>query len=95
MDIRDIQAGSTAAPESSRRARAAAGASSSRQGGSVDRVALSQMAQAIQQARRAAEAVPEVREERVEEVRGRLATGSLVPHPTQIARALLDQHILD
>jgi len=96
MEIRDIQAGSAGAPEASR-TRALGSAPPSGQGreGSVDRVALSDQAQALQQVRRAALAVPEVREERVEEVRSGIADGSLVPDPGRIARALLDQHILD
>jgi flagellar biosynthesis anti-sigma factor FlgM len=98
MEIRDIQAGGASAPEASRRTRGVGSASSpsaNTREGSVDRVALSDQAQALQHARRAALAVPEIREERVEEIRSGVADGSLVPDPGRIARALLDQHILD
>jgi negative regulator of flagellin synthesis FlgM len=96
MEIRDIQAGGASAPEPSRRTR---GPESSRQAGGADRgsgdqVALSGQAQALQQARRAALAVPEVRQDRVDDIRARIADGSLVVDPARIARALLDQQIL-
>lgn len=96
MDIREIQSRTTGAADESRGARAvgptpAAGSSTDP---SADRVTLSARAQALQEARRAALAVPEVRTDVVEEVRGRVASGTLVPDPERIARALIDQGIL-
>jgi flagellar biosynthesis anti-sigma factor FlgM len=61
---------------------------------SSDRVTMSDRAQALHDARRAALAVPEVRQDRVEAVRRDLAAGLLVPDPRRVAQALLEQSIL-
>ena len=96
MDIKNIQSGSAGAAEPSRRARGvdqnkpAAQASE----GSSDLVALSGQAQALQQSRKAALSVPEVRTDRVQEIRSKIADGGLRIDPARIAKALLDQNIL-
>jgi anti-sigma28 factor (negative regulator of flagellin synthesis) len=38
--------------------------------------------------------MPEVRTDRVQEIRERLAQGEIVPDPSRIARALLDQGVV-
>jgi negative regulator of flagellin synthesis FlgM len=99
MDIRDVQAGQSGASaptEASRRTRSVDSvAGESSQPDSRDQVALSPEAQALQQARRAAEDVPEVRQDRVDEIRRALASGTLVPDPIRIARALIAQGVLE
>ncbi len=96
MDIREIQPRTTGAADESRGARAVGSSSAPRdtQDSSPDRVTLSARAQAFQEARRAALAVPEVRSDRVEELRSRLGAGTLQPDPDAIARALRDQGLL-
>ncbi|MBI3634966.1 MAG: flagellar biosynthesis anti-sigma factor FlgM [Candidatus Rokubacteria bacterium] len=96
MDIREIQSRNTGAADESRGPRAvgptpAAGASTDP---STDRVTLSARAQALQEVRRAALSVPEVRNDVVTETRGRVADGTLVPDPERIARALIDQGVI-
>jgi flagellar biosynthesis anti-sigma factor FlgM len=61
---------------------------------SSDRVTVSDRAQALNDTRRAALAVPEVRQDRVDAIRRELAAGSLVPDPRRVAQALLDQSVL-
>ena len=98
MDIRDIQSGNTGATEPSRRSRGTGGVGSPPANqtpeSSSDSVALSGQAQALQQVRRAALDVPEVRQDRVSEIRDQVSKGSLVLDPSRIARALLDQNVL-
>ena len=99
MDIRDIQAGNTGAAEPSRRSRGTGGVGSTppvnqTPESTSDSVALSGQAQALQQVRRAALDVPEVRQDRVSEIRDQVSKGSLVLDPSRIARALLDQNVL-
>ncbi len=93
MDIRDIRPRATGPAEEPRGPRGVEPASTPRPAPDrgADRVTLSDRAQAFQEARRAALAVPDVRTDRVETLRARLADGSLVPDPDRIARALLDQ----
>lgn len=62
---------------------------------SPDRVTMSNRARALDETRQAALAVPEVRQSRVEEIKRKLADGSLVPDPDRIARALIAQGALD
>jgi flagellar biosynthesis anti-sigma factor FlgM len=96
MDIRDIQSRSTGAADESRSTRGVGASSASRAAAdrTPDSVTLSNRAQAFQETRRAALAAPDVRTERVEEVRSRLAGGSLVPDPERIARALIAQGLV-
>jgi flagellar biosynthesis anti-sigma factor FlgM len=61
---------------------------------SSDRVTVSDRAQALNDVRRAALAVPEVRQDRVDAVRKKLEAGALDPDPRRIAQALLEQSIL-
>jgi flagellar biosynthesis anti-sigma factor FlgM len=93
MDIRDIQSRNTGPADESRSTRGVGSSAASRRAAdrSPDSVTLSDRAQAFQETRRAALAVPDVRSERVEAVRAKLADGSLGPDPDRIARALLDQ----
>lgn len=97
MDIRDIQSRNTGAADEARGARSVGSSSSARPAAdrSSDRVTLSDRAQALQETRRAALDVPEVRSDRVNAVRARLADGSLAPDPERIARALLAQGLVD
>ena len=92
MDIKDIQSSGPSPLEPSRRA---ASSQSAAQGGTpdqpVDRITMSDEAQAFQNARRAALAVPEVRLDRVEALRQQYAAGELTPDPDAIARALVAQ----
>ena len=95
MDIKDIQSGTPAPLDPTRDTRppvapAASGAPDRRD----DSVTMSGQAQAFQQARLAALAVPEVRTDRVEALRRQLASGELRPDPARIAEALLSQDIL-
>jgi negative regulator of flagellin synthesis FlgM len=96
MDIKDIQSGSPAALDPVRDTRAAAAStpSSGTPDQPGDSVTMSDQAQAFQQARHAALAVPEIRTDRVEAVRRQLATGELRPDSTRIAQALISQDIL-
>jgi flagellar biosynthesis anti-sigma factor FlgM len=96
MDIRDIQSRSTGPTDESRSARGVGASAASRAAAdrTPDSVTLSNRAQAFQETRRAALAAPDVRTDRVEDVRGRLASGGLVPDPERIARALLEQGVL-
>jgi negative regulator of flagellin synthesis FlgM len=99
MDIREIQSSNTGATEASRRSRGTGGAGSTppvtqSAETSSDSVALSGQAQALQQVRRAALEVPEVRQDRVTEIRDQVSKGALVLDPSRIARALLEQNVL-
>jgi negative regulator of flagellin synthesis FlgM len=90
MDIRDVQSQGTDPADESR----TDGSSSSAwhtERPLDDHVSLSNRAQALQDARRAALDVPDVRTDRVEALRRQIQTGSLVPDPDRIARALLGQ----
>ena len=95
MDIRDIQSTGASQPTQGSRG---TGSSKPSQGsgasGDRDRVTVSARAQAIHSARQAALAMPEVRTDRVQEIRERLAQGEIVPDPSRIARALLDQGVV-
>ena len=96
MDIRDIQSRTTGQADESRGARGVGSSAASRAAAdrTPDSVTLSNRAQAFQQTRRAALAVPEVRSDVVERVRAGLASGSIVPDPERIARALLEQGVV-
>ena len=96
MDIKDIQSGGLAKPESTRDVRATTPSTPppSSVDQPVDRVTMSDQAQALQQLRLAALAVPEVRMDRVEALRRQLASGKLRPDPHRIAQALLSQGII-
>jgi flagellar biosynthesis anti-sigma factor FlgM len=96
MDIRDIPSRTTGPADESRAARGVAPSATPRAAAdrSPDSVTLSDRAQAFQETRRAALAVPDVRSERVDQVRAKLAGGSLVPDPERIARALLEQGVV-
>ncbi len=96
MDIREIQPRSTGAADESRGPRAVGSTPAPRDASepSPDRLTLSERAQALQDARRAALAVPDVRTDVVDQVRRRLADGSLRPDPDRIAHALLAQGLL-
>lgn len=59
-----------------------------------DIVSRGSRAQASEESRRAAPVISEVRGDRVEAVRGRLAAGTLGVDPEQIAGVLLDQGII-
>jgi len=96
MDIQDIQSGGPSALEPTRGARAvspaAKGGTASQPSG--DTVSMSEQAQAFQQARRLALAVPDVRLDHVEPLRQKYAAGELRPDPDAIARALLAQGVV-
>lgn len=96
MDIRDIQSRNAGPADEPRGARGVGSANASRASAERpgDRLTLSDRAQAFQEIRRAALAVPDVRIDRVEAVRAALADGSLVPDPERIARALLAQGLV-
>ena len=95
MDIRDIQSAGASQPTHGSRGAGSSKQSQSAAGsGDRDRVTVSARAQAIQSARQAALAMPDVRADRVQEIRQRLAQGEIVPDPNRIARALLDQGVL-
>jgi negative regulator of flagellin synthesis FlgM len=97
MDIRDVQTGNAGAAQSSSRARRVDPARPGAGGApdaAGDRVTMSDRAQVLQRLRQAALAVPEVRLDRVESLKRRLAEGTLVPDPDRIARALIDQRAL-
>ena len=96
MDIQDIQSGGPSALDPTRAARAA---SSAAKGGAHpdkpgDSVSMSDQAQAFQEARRLALAVPDVRVDRVEALRQKYAAGELRPDPQAIARALVAQGVV-
>jgi len=55
---------------------------------------MSNRARALDEARQAALAVPEIREDRVHEVKRRLDQGLLAPDLDRIARALIGQGVL-
>jgi len=96
MDIQDIQSGGPSALEPTRGARAASpqakGGTASQPGG--DTVSMSEQAQAFQEARRLALAIPDVRLDRVEPLRQKYAAGELRPDPHAIARALVLQGVV-
>jgi len=96
MDIRDVHSRGTNPADQTRGARSVGSSSSPRntEGGSDDRVTLSNRAQNLQDARRAALDVPDVRTDRVEALRGRIKSGSLVPDQNRIAKALLGQGVV-
>ena len=96
MDIRDVGSRNVNPADQTRGARNVGQAPASRHAsdGSDDRVTLSARAQALQETRRAALEVPEVRTDRVEAVRGKLADGTLRVDAEQIARSLLAQGIV-
>jgi flagellar biosynthesis anti-sigma factor FlgM len=96
MDIRDIQSRNTGPADEARSARRVGASSSAKPAPdrSSDHVSLSERAQALQETRRAALDVPEVRSDRVNAVRAKLADGSLTPDPERIARALLAQGLV-
>lgn len=68
--------------------------SSREAGGSPDAVQVSERGRLLAELRRAAQAVPEVRSERVEEVRRGLASGKPELSPETIAQALLRHGVL-
>jgi flagellar biosynthesis anti-sigma factor FlgM len=96
MDIQDIQSGGPSALEPTRGARAASpaakGGTPAHQSG--DSVSMSDQAQAFQEARRLALAIPDVRLDRVEALRQKYAAGELRPDPQAIARALVTQGVV-
>lgn len=59
--------------------------------GRSDSVTLSERAAALQRARRAAKAAPDVRAARVEELRQQVASGTYVVDPDALARSLLER----
>ena len=96
MDIQDIQSGGPSALDPTRGARAA---SSAAKGGAHphqpgDSVSMSHQAQAFQEARRLALAVPDVRVDRADALRQKYAAGELRPDPQAIARALVAQGVV-
>jgi flagellar biosynthesis anti-sigma factor FlgM len=97
MDIRDVQPGQAPAPEPGRRIRQ--GQTSSLpvggQQGAGDHVTMSDRAHAFQEVRQAALTVPDVRADRVREVRARLAAGRWVPDVDRLARLLIARGVLD
>lgn len=96
MDIREIRSRNTGPADQSQGPQGVAPSQASRgpTDHTPDRVTLSERAQAFQETRRAALAVPDVRTDRVDAVRRGLAEGSLVPDPERVARALLAQGIV-
>lgn len=96
MDIRDIQSRNTGAADEARSTRGVGGVPAPRPSTDhpADRLTLSDRARVLQEVRRAALAVPDVRTERVEAVRAGLADGSVTPDPERIARALLAQGLV-
>lgn len=62
---------------------------------SADGLQLSDLGRLLAELRKAAEAVPEVRSERVQELRQAIRSGELVANPDAIAEALVRQGILD
>lgn len=96
MGIRDVQSRNIGPADEPHGPRSAQQAPATPSGSdrSDDGVALSARAHALQEARRAALDVPEVRTERVEALRRTLARGSAAVDPKRIARALLDQGIV-
>jgi len=102
MDIRDVQPGQAPVPEPARRIRqgqtpdrSAPGLPSGGGQGAGDHVALSDRARAFQEVRQAALTVPDVRADRVREVRARLAAAELVPDVDRLARLLIARGVLD
>jgi negative regulator of flagellin synthesis FlgM len=96
MDIRDVNSRGTNPADEARSTRGVGASSSARNAEpqSNDRVTLSNRAQAFQEARRAALDVPDVRTDRVEALRRQVQSGSLVPDPDRIAKALLAQGVV-
>jgi flagellar biosynthesis anti-sigma factor FlgM len=96
MDIRDVRSRGTNPADESRGTRGVGPSQAARNAAdrSDDRVTLSERAHAFQQTRQAALDVPEVRSDRVDAVRSKLAGGNLAPDPQRIARALLEQGIV-
>jgi flagellar biosynthesis anti-sigma factor FlgM len=95
MDIRDVPSIRPSAPQPARSSRAAAASSGEAHAADgQDHVQVSARGRAWQAARLAALGLPEVREERVAELRRRLVAGELVPDTGGIARALLEQQVL-
>jgi negative regulator of flagellin synthesis FlgM len=98
MEPGKINSISAQAAEQARSARAAgtpaAGSQPPADASSSDRVTVSNRARELDEVRRAALAVPEVRQDRVDAVRKKLAAGALAPDPRQIAQALLEQSIV-
>jgi flagellar biosynthesis anti-sigma factor FlgM len=96
MDIRDVQSRNINPADEPRGARGAGQTPAARNASerSDDRVTLSPRAHAFQETRRAALDVPDVRTDRVDAVRSKLADGTLGVDPQRIARALLDQGIV-
>lgn len=63
--------------------------------GSADGLQLSDVGRLLAELRRAAEAVPEVRSERVQELRRAIQSGELATNPDAIAEALVRHGLLD
>lgn len=63
--------------------------------GSADGLHLSDLGRLLAELRKAAEAVPEVRSERVQELRRAIQSGELMANPDAIAEALVRQGLLD
>ena len=98
MEIRDISKlfNRTQPSQGPARPTGADAESSARQTkGSADGLQLSDLGRLLSELRRAAEAVPEVRSERVQELRRAIQNGELVANPDAIAEALLRQGLLD
>jgi flagellar biosynthesis anti-sigma factor FlgM len=96
MDIRDIRSSAASGLDAARRVGRPAGDSAA-QGSAApegDRVTVSDRARVLQDVRRAALAVPDVRQDRVEEFRRKLAASQLLPDQGAIARALVGQGLL-
>lgn len=96
MDIRDIRSSTASGPGAARRIGRPAGDSAAPGSAApeVDRVTVSDRARVLQDVRRAALAVPDVRQDRVEALRHKLAAGQLQPDQGAIARALVGQGLL-
>ena len=96
MDIRELHSGSATPPDPARgkprveRSDAQPGSND----GSLDKVTMSDRAQACNEVRHAVLASPEVRTNRVEEVRQRLGNGEISPEPRRIAGSLLASGLL-
>lgn len=96
MDIRELHSGSATPPDPARgkpRAERSAAQPGSNDA-SLDKVTMSNRAQAFNEVRHAVLGSPEIRTDRVEEVRARLGNGEISPEPRRIAGALLTGGIL-
>ncbi len=96
MDIRDVRSRRTKPTDESHATRSVVSSpvSGSTTDRSDDRVTLSARTQALEETRLAALNLPEVRVDRVDAVRSRLADGSFSVDTKRIAQSLLDQGLV-